>query len=126
MTFFEQKKQAEADGMVVTSKTKKADITAFYASIVTAETKIGSGEIKLIEDKTDANVVIKEVIVEVEKKCNHFYEFANIAAVRGPKPLDKDGEVRTNADGIELKGQRSYKDRYVCKLCGEVELRDQK
>ena len=37
MKFHELKKQAEADGMVVSSKTKKVDIESFYASL---ETKV--------------------------------------------------------------------------------------
>lgn len=114
MTFFEQKKQAEADGMVVSGKTTKADIVAFY------ETK----EPVAVTEVKEPEVVVKEVIVEVEKACPHFYEFVGIQASRLARPVNDEGKTFNNAQGQPVLGKRIYKDKYVCSACGEVEFRD--
>lgn len=122
MTFFEQKEKAKKDGMEVSGKTTKADIEAFYAA---KEATIDVEEVIEAEvAKEVVKEVIKEVIVEVPAKCNHNYEFKTMQAVRGPKPLDTEGNPRFNRDGGELKGRLSYKFKYECSHCGDVVLRD--
>lgn len=116
MNFFELKEKAKADGMEITSKTTKSDIDLFYSE---------KKEPELEEVKAEAvKEVIVEKIVEVPAKCNHIWEFTNIQAVRGPSPRDEEGKLMKDSYGNIIKGKVYYKDRYKCRLCGEVEIRD--
>ena len=108
MNFLQYKKQAEQDGMEVTPKTKKVDIDAFYAN----------KEVKPVEE-------VKEVKKEVKPtKCNHNWVMRCMQAVRGPAPRDEEGKILRGHDGLEVKGVISYKFKYECSNCGDVELRD--
>ena len=124
MTFFEQKEQAKKDGMEVTSTTKKADITAFYAGKEPVYLTDKGEALDVTSEPTAEELKAKVEALEAEAKCTHFYEFVTMQAVRGAAPIDGDGKILRNAEGKELRGTRSYKDKYVCKLCNEVELRD--
>lgn len=146
MNFFEQKKLAKALGMDIHKKTTMLDIEAFlednkeqiaevikdnaveevtqpeyiegenYPVAIIEEPiveKLDNGQVELV-DEPEVKEVVK--IVEVYAPCKHNYEFASIQALRGPNVKDEDGRT--------AKGELSYKDKFICTLCNEVEFRD--
>lgn len=123
MTFFEKKKQAELDGMEVTSKTTAKEIEQFYKE--KGDTVVSEVKTEEVKEVKEPEVKIVEVIKEVATPIEHDWEFTCIQAVRGPAPRGDDGKVLRGADGKELKGLLGYKSKYVCKKTGDVELRDQ-